>query len=612
MVELVGKKLQGKAAIWCQSTRRRGAIHSFQRGLRMQQQATRLTAAFVDLICIHIHSFIHPSIIETLLHLTETTMCKPTKSPVFVYKGGSQKVPKDVTRVKIDPSCKKIERSAFARCKKLVDVEFSEGLEQIGFSAFYCCSSLEFIRLASTTRIIGNMAFAGCTKLKDVEFNDGLGQIKVEAFSRCSSLEEVTLPKSVGLVGKNAFAKCEELATVSLAEGLVRIDDGAFSNSNKLDVLKIPATVESVGQNIVPETTKQEILQKSATPESENAVDTVEKEADGATEKAEAASATEEEKTDNATPKKTWSMTSLVTSALSPSWKAKKKNSASKAAVPSPDLTTDHDSVFVYRGGDQKVPKDVARVKIDPSVKKIERSVFARCKKLTDVEFSEGLVEIGFSAFYYCSSLTLVRLPPTTEVIGNMAFLGCTGLEEVAVPSTVLYVGKSAFANCPKLGTVTVSEDGNLSNSEKLDVIKQILSTTGDEEKVKTDPVLEEGDDDSCVPEALKGFVADFDSKLEADLSAIMGDDATAEAEETARLNAEEEAKQQAFEEEQTEIEEAARLQAEAEEAARMKAEQEVKQRELEAEQRRLEEAARLQAEAEEAERAKAGEEAKQ
>ena len=151
-------------------------------------------------------------------------MCIATESSVFVYKGGNQKVPKDVARVRIDPPCKKIERSAFARCKKLVDLEFSEGLEQIGFSAFYCCSSLEFIRLPSTTRIIGNMAFAGCIRLKHADLNDGLEQIKVEAFSRCSSLEKASMPATVVCVGKGAFANCPKLGTVTRSERLGNVE----------------------------------------------------------------------------------------------------------------------------------------------------------------------------------------------------------------------------------------------------------------------------------------------------------------------------------------------------------------------------------------------------
>ncbi|CAJ1945390.1 unnamed protein product, partial [Cylindrotheca closterium] len=304
------------------------------------------------------------------------------------------------------------------------------------------------------------MAFAGCIKLKDVVFNHGLEQIKVEAFSRCSSLEEVNLPATVGVVGKKAFAKCDQLVTVSLSEGLVRIDDGAFANSNKLDVIKIPISVESVGKNIVPKSTKQEMAQKTTTPEN---AEILEKEIEAATEIVDAASAITET-TNNTSQKqvkgksKTWaSMSSFVSSALSPSWNTKrqpqdeKKTNAespiskSNATVQSSMDNDESDTVFVYLGGNQKVPKDVIRVRIDPTVKKIEPSAFARCKGLTDVEFSENLVEIGFSAFYYCSSVTLVRLPSRTEVIGNMAFLGCSNLVEVSVPSTVAYVGKSAF-----------------------------------------------------------------------------------------------------------------------------------------------------------------------
>jgi hypothetical protein len=52
--------------------------------------------------------------------------------------------------------------------------------------------------------------------------------------------------------------------------------------------------------------------------------------------------------------------------------------------------------VFIYTGnGGERVPDDVVRVRVDPSVTSIPVCAFYERKKLTEVEMCEGVVEIG-------------------------------------------------------------------------------------------------------------------------------------------------------------------------------------------------------------------------
>jgi hypothetical protein len=48
---------------------------------------------------------------------------------VFVYMGGDQAVPRDVTHVRIHKSVKIITRRAFMNCRKLVSIEMHDGVE---------------------------------------------------------------------------------------------------------------------------------------------------------------------------------------------------------------------------------------------------------------------------------------------------------------------------------------------------------------------------------------------------------------------------------------------------------------------------------------------------
>jgi hypothetical protein len=82
--------------------------------------------------------------------------------------------------------------------------------------------------------------------------------------------------------------------------------------------------------------------------------------------------------------------------------------------------------VFVYAGpsgGD--VPRNVVRVRVDPSVTSIPAHAFCRRKKLTDVELCEGVVEIGQSSFAWCSHpITNITIPNSLRRINDHALHG--------------------------------------------------------------------------------------------------------------------------------------------------------------------------------------------
>jgi hypothetical protein len=60
--------------------------------------------------------------------------------------------------------------------------------------------------------------------------------------------------------------------------------------------------------------------------------------------------------------------------------------------------------VFIYTGpGGASIPRDVVRVRVDPSVTSIPVRAFHQRKKLAEVELCEGLVEIGEYSFGWCT-----------------------------------------------------------------------------------------------------------------------------------------------------------------------------------------------------------------
>eukprot|EP00985_Skeletonema_marinoi_P004578 scaffold1985_cov82-Skeletonema_marinoi.AAC.2 len=155
---------------------------------------------------------------------------------VFVYMGGEQVVPGDVTHVIIDRSVNIIPERAFYH-RKLVSVKMHEGIEKVGERAFYCCWRLKRIKLLGV-REVERQAFYGCRALTNVEFGNNLETIGDGAFNYCVSLQNITMP-SVRIIGQWAFQDCE-LTDVVFGGNLETIGSNAFSGCPNLRRIAIP------------------------------------------------------------------------------------------------------------------------------------------------------------------------------------------------------------------------------------------------------------------------------------------------------------------------------------------------------------------------------------
>mmetsp|Transcript_37054 Transcript_37054/g.90058 ORF Transcript_37054/g.90058 Transcript_37054/m.90058 type:complete len:468 (-) Transcript_37054:125-1528(-) len=181
---------------------------------------------------------------------------------VFVYKGGNQEVPKDVTWVSIDPSVHGIPNKTFKGCQKLRGVVFAnedEGhLEVIGSFAFMGCISLELIRLPKTTKRILCGAFINCSSAKLLVLNHGLEEIGLSSFRGCHGLKYVAVPSTVNLMEPRAFTDCTGLLEVVIENGLTKIPESTFDNCDALKVIGLAPSVVIIGLRAIPKETWQE------------------------------------------------------------------------------------------------------------------------------------------------------------------------------------------------------------------------------------------------------------------------------------------------------------------------------------------------------------------
>ena len=123
--------------------------------------------------------------------------------------------------------------------KKITSVYFPEGVEEIGFGAFWDVSTLKGdIEFPSTLKKIGENAFPG-TSISHVKFSEGLDMIETNAFSWCKFLQDtLTFPSTVTKIKNRAFYECEKLNAVVFPENLQTIEGEAFGNCRSLDYIR--------------------------------------------------------------------------------------------------------------------------------------------------------------------------------------------------------------------------------------------------------------------------------------------------------------------------------------------------------------------------------------
>ena len=157
---------------------------------------------------------------------------------VFVYLGGEQEVPYEITHAIIDPSVNIVRRRAFRNRRRLVSIIFHDGVEIIEADAFFNCESLSGRIVLLGVREIRERAFDGCYALSDVEFGDRLETIGEWAFASCS-LRSIKIP-SVRSVQTGAFVYCSQLTDAEFGINLRTIGRHSFHDCPNLLRITIP------------------------------------------------------------------------------------------------------------------------------------------------------------------------------------------------------------------------------------------------------------------------------------------------------------------------------------------------------------------------------------
>ena len=127
------------------------------------------------------------------------------------------------------------------------ELQYFNGLEEIGDWAFAECANLESVTLPADIKSIGMCAFYGCARLQEINIPAAVETIDKAAFKYCVAMESVTLPSSVKTLGDNAFQYCIKIAKFNLGK-VEKIGARALAGCSSLKYLYMPSSLTTVGE----------------------------------------------------------------------------------------------------------------------------------------------------------------------------------------------------------------------------------------------------------------------------------------------------------------------------------------------------------------------------
>lgn len=179
----------------------------------------------------------------------------------------------DMASCDIPAGIRRIGEFAYARAS-LTSVRIPDGVEEIGYAAFYHCDELTDVVIPSSVKKIGVSAFDKTPWLSgwkanageageflivgdgillayrgrgsEVSIPESVKTIGPEAFRGLSKITSVRIPDSVQEIGEGAFEDCEKLERIEGGEGLIKICDRAFAGCPVSSVY-IGPNVEAIG-----------------------------------------------------------------------------------------------------------------------------------------------------------------------------------------------------------------------------------------------------------------------------------------------------------------------------------------------------------------------------
>lgn len=334
---------------------------------------------------------------------------------------------------------------AFQNCRNLRNLSLPSGLASIEDNAFAGCSALSEIALPSTLTNLGYRAFYNCSSLSSVSFSEQsmLSTIGDNAFNG-TNLKEIVLPASLVSIGSNIFSSqyneggqyvsgLEKLTinamtppAVSYSLGAddiyaIHVPKGSGTAYRAAEVWKDYIIIEGDGVNLTIDVDTPGTLGEKVLAQTTDLVDVNYLTLTG--------SLNEDD---------IYNIQNRLVSLLE----------IDMAGV---DMLGLGDGLFKER-------EALAKIILPENLEVIGSDVFNGCESLDSIVLPASLKTIGASAFRNCNRLKEVMVPEGVTEIGSNAFYGCSSLEKLSLPSTLSVVESYLAYDCSNLKTLILSE----------------------------------------------------------------------------------------------------------------------------------------------------------
>ena len=170
--------------------------------------------------------------------------------------------------ITIPKSVEVIESQAFAGCRPLKKITFSEGLKSIGHWAFNA-TSLESVVIPASVNDISPRAFNRCDSLKVIKVKKGNkvydsrkgcnAIIESESDKLVLGCNETEIPEGVKIIGADAFAECA-IKEVKFPSSVEVIESDAFEHCRLLKTVVIPGTVKEIESSAFSSSSIEEVV----------------------------------------------------------------------------------------------------------------------------------------------------------------------------------------------------------------------------------------------------------------------------------------------------------------------------------------------------------------
>ena len=326
----------------------------------------------------------------------------------------------------------RIGSSSFNRCTSFYSISIPTSVTSIGENAFQQCK-LTSIFLPNSVTKIGKSAFYMCKSLTSVTLSNSLTTIEEQLFYYCTSLNSINIPNSVTSIKDWAFAQCESLRSITFPNNLSSIGYRAFFNCKLIPSIIIPNSIIEIGDEafaFCSSITKMEVDENNPVYDSRDNCNAI-------------------------IHTTTNTLISGCQKTIIPESITNIGNSAFHGCLNITSITVPEQVIAVGKWAFASCIS-LRFINIPKGVKHIEARTFSGCESLRSIDLPNTITSIGDRAFYCCSSLNSISLSSNVTIIDDYAFHNCTSLVSMTIPNSIVSIAGGVFCECKSLRSVTI------------------------------------------------------------------------------------------------------------------------------------------------------------